>query len=82
MTAEPNIFDVHTGALIAQANAFTLLVRMLEANGALRTGAMRDGLARMAENQSGSAPPHQREYMKMLLAELDSRPPRSPERSL
>lgn len=76
MTAEPNVFDVITGALIAQAQAYALLVRLLEANNALPPGVTRDALDRLIENLEGKAPPHQLAHLNEISRQLGLLPPR------
>lgn len=75
MTAEPNVFDVLTGALIAQAQAYALIVRMLEANNALPPGVTRDALDRLIESLEGKAPPHQLAHLNEILRQLALLPP-------
>lgn len=76
MTTEPNVFDVLTGALIAQAQAYAVLVRLLEANATLTPGTTRDALDRLVERLEGKAPEHQLAHLNEILRQLALLPPR------
>jgi len=82
MTAEPNAFDVLIGGLIAQAQAYAVLVHLLENLEVLPAGATRDALDRMIEHQGSRAPVAQLAHLNEILKQLSVPLPLQPGRQI